>query len=144
MKTSNYHNELLSYFENQNVYFEQVEPTPTAFGGKSILFKGKTSFNLFTISNQKEVDNKKIRKILGSSKLRFATKEELWDVAQVVSGALPPFTRPFIDIDHYLDESLLINEFIVFNLARLDFRVKLKMNDYLSMVNPIICDFSKI
>ena len=48
-------------------------------GGKSILFKDKSDFRLFVMSAALQVDSKKVRKILKSGWLRFATTEELWE-----------------------------------------------------------------
>lgn len=64
-------------------------------------------------------DSRKARQILGSQKLRFATKEELRELTSAVSGALPPFGRPVQDFDLYIDKSLLENEVIAFNAGLL-------------------------
>ena len=84
-------------------------------GGKSILFKDKSDFRLFVMSAALQVDSKKVRKILKSSWLRFATNEELWEMAGVEKGALPPFGRDILPVDLYLDESILKNDKIAFN-----------------------------
>ena len=49
-----------------------------------------------TSKNISNITKDKIRKILKSQRLRFATKEELLDLAGVVKGALPPFGRDLI------------------------------------------------
>lgn len=113
-----------------------------SIGGKSILFKDKSDFRLFTLPANKEVNNKSVRKILKSQKLRFATQQELIQLAGVEKGALPPFGRPLYPFDHYIDRTLLENEFIAFNAGKLTTSVILKMKDYLSIVNPIIDDFA--
>ena len=74
------------------------------YGGKTILFKDKSDYRLFVISAALQIDNNKVRKILGSQKLRFATHEELMNLAGVESGALPPFGRDILPYDLYLDE----------------------------------------
>ena len=84
-------------------------------GGKSILFKDKQDYRLFVMSAALQVDSKKVRKILKSGWLRFATEEELWEMAGIEKGALPPFGRGIIPVDLYLDESVLDNEEIAFN-----------------------------
>lgn len=144
MDANEYNQKILNYFNQKDISFEtSFERNPT-HGGKSLLLKDKTDFRLFTIRADQSADNKKIRKILGSQKLRFATPEELLSVAGVVSGALPPFGRPLIEIDHYIDEQLLENEFIAFNAAIIGERVRLKMTDYLTLVNPTVCEFKKL
>ena len=82
-------------------------------------------------------------KILKTSKLRFATGEELYNLAGVTKGALPPFGREILPIDLYLDRSILLNEKIAFNAGLLTKSIIILVEDYLEMVSPIVCDFSK-
>lgn len=112
-------------------------------GGKTLLFKDKRGFHLFVLSAAKQADNNKIRKILKSQKLRFATKEELLELVGVEKGALPPFGRDLLPYDLYLDKSILENEKIAFNAGILTKSFILKVKDYLEVVDPIICQFSK-
>ena len=112
--------------------------------GKTLLFKDKKGiFHLFVLSGAKKADNNKIRKILNSQKLRFATSVELNDLAGVEKGALPPFGKDLLPFDLYLDESILKNEKIAFNAGILTKSFILKVKDYLELVDPIICQFSK-
>lgn len=113
-------------------------------GGKTLLFKDKKGeFHLFVLSAAKSADNNKIRKILKSQKLRFATEEELHELVGVEKGALPPFGRDLLPFDLYLDKSILENEKIAFNAGVLTKSFILKVKDYLEVVDPIICQFSK-
>lgn len=136
---------LIDIFTKNNIEYHDFDrkSADRSFGGKSILFKDKTDFRIFTIRADLEVDNKKVRKILGSKKLRFASHEELQELCGVVSGALPPIIRDLYPYDHFLDKSLLDNEWIAFNLGVLDKPVKIKMKDYLKLVDPTICEFAK-
>jgi Ala-tRNA(Pro) deacylase len=144
MKDYEYKEKIFDYLNENNIQFDTDFEHIKAQGGKSILFKDKRSFSIFTLRADKEIDNKKVRKILNSQKLRFATADELMEVAGVISGALPPFGRPFIDIDHYLDKSILESEYIAFNAAIKGHRIRLKLSDYLKAINPTLCDFKKI
>jgi Ala-tRNA(Pro) deacylase len=112
-------------------------------GGKSILLKDKSDFRIFVISASLQINSKKVRKILGSSWLRFATAEELQTLAGVEKGALPPFGRDVLPFDLYLDESILRNNEIAFNAGMLTKSFVMKVKDYLKLVDPIICDFAK-
>ena len=149
---------LRDLLQSNNIEFVEVEhpPGPTCesaadargaelkIGGKTLLFKDKrNTFNLFVLSAAKKADNNKIRKILKSQKLRFATKEELMEFAGVEKGALPPFGRDILPFDLYLDKSILGNEKIAFNAGVLTTSFILKVEDYLKLVDPIICQFSK-
>lgn len=114
-----------------------------AIGGKTLLFKDKKSFKLFVISASLQVDSNKVRKILSSSKLRFASAEELMDLCGVVKGALPPFGRPIQDFDLYIDESIKENDYIAFNAGLLTKSIIFKTSDYLKLVDATFCKFSK-
>ena len=118
--------------------------TSVKIGGKTILFKGKSGFSLFVLSAALSVDSNQVRKILKSQKLRFATEEELMERVGVLKGALPPFGRDILPYDLYLDKSILENEYIAFNAAFLTKSFILKVTDYLKVVSPHICSFSKI
>ena len=112
-------------------------------GGKSILFKDRSDFRLFVMSAALQVDSKKVRKILDSSWLRFATTKELWEMAGVEKGALPPFGRDILPVDLYLDESILKNDKIAFNAGMVTKSFIMKVKDYLKVIDPIICSFAK-
>jgi Ala-tRNA(Pro) deacylase len=112
-------------------------------GGKSILFKDKSDFRLFVISAVLQIDSKKVRKILKSGWLRFATSEELWEMAGVEKGALPPFGRDILPVDLYLDESILKNDKIAFNAGMVTKSFIITVKDYRKLVDPIICSFAR-
>jgi len=113
-------------------------------GGKTILFKDKSDFRSFVMSAALQVDSKKVRKILKSSWLRFATTEELREIAGVEKGALPPFGGDILPVDLYLDESILKNDRIAFNAGMVTKSfIIMKVKDYLKLIDPIICSFTK-
>jgi Ala-tRNA(Pro) deacylase len=113
------------------------------YGGKTILFKDKSDYRLFVISAALQIDNNKVRKILGSQKLRFATHEELMNLAGVESGALPPFGRDILPYDLYLDESIVQNEIICFNAGLLTKSFIMKTEEYLNLNDYKVCQFAK-
>ena len=143
--------------QEKGVPYREVEHAPSSdcqtsaasrgedlkIGGKTILFKGKRGFSLFVLSAELSVDSNQVRKILKSQKLRFATEKELMEEVGVLKGALPPFGRDILPYDLYVDESILENEYIAFNAAFLTQSFILKVSDYLKVVSPQICSFSK-
>ena len=147
---------ILAILKKHNIDYETIEHEgattceeasalrnmPLRYGGKSILFKDKSTFRLFTLPANRKVENAKVRKILKSQKLRFATKDELKELAQVEKGALPPISKDLYSFDHYIDKSLLENELIVFNAGILTLTVILKMSDYLKIIDATFCEFS--
>lgn len=149
---------ILDFLHAHHIEFEYLEhePTPTCelsakargieqrLGGKTLLFKDKASFKIFTLSSALEADSKKVRHILKSQKLRFATADELQELAGVQKGALPPFGRPILDFDHYIDESIYQNDILAFNPGILTKSVIMKVEDYLRLVpNSVRVNFAK-
>lgn len=139
---------IMEYLKDHQVNFKYLEHAPTPacedsarerdlpqrFGGKTLLFKDKYYFKLFTLSSIKEADSKKIRQLTKSQKLRFATNEELWELTGAKKGALPPFGRPLLDFEHFIDDSIFENEIIAFNPGILTASVIMKVEDYLELV----------
>ena len=107
------------------------------------MFKDKSDYRIFVMSAALQVDSKKVREILKSGWLRFATNEELWKMAGVEKGALPPFGRGVLPIDLYLDESILKNKEIAFNAGMVTKSFIITVNDYLKLVDPVVCSFAK-
>lgn len=140
-----------------NVTFEEIDHLPSKtcqqsakargrdikIGGKTILFKDKKDYRLFVISAALQVDSNKVRKILKSQRLRFATAQELKELAGVEKGALPPFGRDILPYDLYVDKSITENQEIAFNAGLLTKSFILKVKDYLKLTNPTICSFAK-
>ena len=149
---------IIAHLAEHSLPYEYLEhaPTPTCelsaqargldqrFGGKTLLLKDKHGFKLFTLSAAREADSKKIRHILASQKLRFASEDELLQLVGVSKGALPPFGRPILDFPHYLDESIYQNELIAFNPGVLEASIIMKRADYLLLTpHSIRCEFSQ-
>lgn len=111
-------------------------------GLKTVLFKDKTKFVLFSLRADKQVDSKKVRKILGSQKLRFATEDELIELTGVKKGALPPFGRELFELELYLDKSVYDDPEVAFNMGILTRSCVIKTEDYLKLMSAEIVDFS--
>lgn len=122
----------------------QSRGTHLSDGAKSLLLKSKEGFSLFTLRAHLEADSNLIRKILESNKLRFATSDELMSICNVVKGALPPFGNYLYNLPHYIDDSIMSGEFVVFNAGILTYSITLKTSDYLKIVDAVICDFKKV
>jgi Ala-tRNA(Pro) deacylase len=148
---------IISYLTDNNISFTELDHDKAhtcedsarlrgediSIGGKTLLFKDKVSFKLFVISASKQVDSNKVRKILGSSKLRFATTDELMSLCNVEKGALPPFGRPIQDFDLYVDHSIRENEKIAFNAGILTKSIVFKTQDYLKLIDATFCEFQR-
>jgi Ala-tRNA(Pro) deacylase len=113
-----------------------------SIGGKAILMKVKDAFHLFVLSAALRVDSEAIRRRFGVKKVRFATPEELRERTGLVPGSVPPFGRPILDVDLYVDSSIPRNPRIAFNAGSLTDSIILGMDDYLRLARPEVFEFS--
>ena len=113
-----------------------------SIGGKALVLKTGDVFGIFVLSADRTMDSKKLKDYFKIRRIRFATKEELYALTGLPSGAVPPFGRPVFDLELYADNSILEKEFIAFNAGSLTNSIKMKIEDYIRIAKPIIFSFS--
>lgn len=119
-----------------------------SMGAKAIVYKVQDTFGLFVFAADRQLDPKLIKTHFKAQgirvkKTRFATGEELINLTGLVPGSVPPFGRPVLDLDLFVDPSLTSNEEISFNAGSLTTSIRLKLEDYLSAAKPEIFSFTK-
>ncbi|HWL93935.1 MAG TPA: YbaK/EbsC family protein [Phycisphaerae bacterium] len=133
-----------------SVEFREVrhEPTRTSeesarargesveIGGKALLMKTGDEFRLFVLSAARKLDSAAIRERFGAKKARFATPEELLELTGLVPGSVPPFGRPILPFDLFVDESIARNEKIAFNAGSITDSIIMPTHDYLRVAKP--------
>jgi Ala-tRNA(Pro) deacylase len=139
---------------SQGVAFREAHHAPTLtseesarargeelrIGGKALLLKGDDEkYRLFVLPADRKVDSAALRKRLGFKRLRFANADELKSLTGLVPGSVPPFGRPILPFDLYLDEAIRQNERIAFNAGSLTDSIILPMADYLRIAQPTEC-----
>jgi Ala-tRNA(Pro) deacylase len=147
---------ILKLFKDNNVSYQCYEHPPVytseeaakvrgvelKTGCKSmVLRKGDGKFILVNLAADRKIDMKKLEGILGC-KLRFATKDEVLKATNCESGSVPPFGGLF-GLPTFLDDSVLHNSFVNFNIGLLTKSVKISMQDLVRIMNPTIVSFSK-
>ncbi len=111
-------------------------------GGKAIVMKVDDGFKLFVLSAALKIDSKKIKQHCGAKSIRFAAKEELFELTGLVPGSVPPFGAPILNLDLFVDTSIIENEKIAFNAGSLTDSVILATSDYLSVITAEQFTFS--
>ncbi|HSG99248.1 MAG TPA: YbaK/EbsC family protein [candidate division Zixibacteria bacterium] len=138
-------NQIRSLLREHQVAFKEVRHQPTytseesarargedvAIGGKALLMKVDETFHLFVLSAAKKIDSKAIKKHFGAKKIRFATADELKALTGLVPGCVPPFGRPILDFDLYVDNSIFANDKIAFNAGSLTDSIVMSTADYI-------------
>ena len=124
----------------------RVRGDALASGAKAILYKVHDEFSLFVFSAEKKLDTKKIKQYFKdkgkkAKKTRFATVDELAERTGLVPGSVPPFGRPILDFDLYVDFSLMEQKEISFNAGSLTNSITMALEDYVLVAEPIVFDF---
>jgi Ala-tRNA(Pro) deacylase len=148
------HESIRELLTSQGATFREVHHPPTfasaesaqargeelRVGGKALLMKGEDdAYRLFVLPADRKVDSGALRKKLGFKRLRFASADELKELTGLVPGSVPPFGRPILPFDLYLDEALRTNDRIAFNAGSLTDSIILAMPDYLRIAAPQDC-----
>lgn len=112
-------------------------------GAKAIIVKiknsaGNNEFVMLVLPGDKKFSGSKVKKLLRTKDLRFATEEEISKLTGgILIGGIPPFGNLF-GIRVFAETTLLENEKIIFNAGDRSFSVAMKTEDYLKMVKPVV------
>lgn len=115
---------------------------PVEIGAKSIVLKTDDDFRLFVLSGGAAIRSRLIRKKLGVRRTRFATREELHQLTGVPPGAVPPFGRPVLPLELYVDPGLLEHERIAFTPGVRTVSITMASADYRRVAGPRVFPFS--
>ena len=147
---------LCDFLAEHNISYRTVHHQPTftseesakargeevKIGGKAIVIKIDNDFKLFVLSAALKVDSKKLKEYFRAKNIRFATKEELHSLTGLVPGSVPPFGKPVLNLELFVDRSVTQNEKIAFNAGSLTDSIVMNTTDYLSIANAVQLDFS--
>ncbi len=139
------------WLTESNVSFREVHHAPTRtseesatargepleIGGKALLVKLGAEFALFVIPADRRMNSAGVRGELGVRKLRFANTVELQDLTSLVPGSVPPFGRPILPFDLYVDAGIRENDKIAFNAGSLTDSVIMSTDDYFRLAQPV-------
>lgn len=147
---------IVALLAREGVSYREVEHEPTLtseasarargealrIGGKALVLKLGERCDVFVLSAACKLDSAAIRAHFGIRKLRFVTTAELHDLTGLVPGSVPPFGRPILPCDLYVDPSIPANPRIAFNAGSLTHSIILAMEDYLRIAQPTIFRFA--
>ena len=118
---------------------------PLEIGAKALVVKAGERFVLLVQSAARKLDSGKLRAALGVRRTRFASAEELLELTGLVPGSVPPFGRPILPFDLYVDRSVAANERVAFNAGSLTHSVIVSRDDYLAAARPTaLLDFTSL
>ena len=111
-------------------------------GAKAIIVKANDQFYHLIISAAVPLDNNKLRKVLGTRRVRFATTEELFELTGCSPGAVPPFGNLF-GLPVFMDNALMEEETVYFNCGSHTISLRMKRSDLAETTEAQIVDFHK-
>ena len=113
-------------------------------GGKAIVAKVDKEFRVFVFSAARLLSSRAIRHHLGAKRFRFASADELMELTGLVPGCIPPFGRPILPLQLYVDTSIVANDRIAFNAGSLTDSIVIDRTSYIELAQPVeIFEFSK-
>ena len=114
-------------------------------GVKAMLVREKESgkFLLADVAADRKLDFRKLEEHASAKHIRFATKRKYSAETGCEPGSVHPIGHLF-GIETYLDNSVMENEFVNFNIGMLTRSVKIRSRDLFKVLLPdVIADFSK-
>jgi Ala-tRNA(Pro) deacylase len=111
-------------------------------GGKALVIKTGEEFRLFVMSAACLLDSSAIKRHFAVKRTRFADAAELDQLTGLVPGAVPPFGRPILPLDLFVDPSILANQQIAFNAGLLTESIIMSVADYVRVAQPTVLEFA--
>ncbi|MBI2029769.1 hypothetical protein HYT02_05100 [Candidatus Gottesmanbacteria bacterium] len=121
----------------------KIRDTKETQGVKALLFIADGKPILLVLPGSLKVDTKTFKNNKNIEDLRFATKDEVFDLAGVEVGAVPPLGN-IMGISTFVDKKLLDEDKIAFNVGSHTKSIKMKTKDYLVVCNPEVSAFSLV
>lgn len=120
----------------------RVRGTPLEAGAKALVLQAEEQRVQVVLPGHRRLDNARLRAILGTRTLRFATPEELLALTGCVPGAVPPFGNLF-GLPVLVDEELTRCEEVAFNAGSNDTSIVMRCEDFLRLSGARVCNFSR-
>ena len=102
-------------------------------GAKAMILRSEGRFYQFIVPADKRIDLKKVKDLLTTKRLSFATEEEVLHVTDCLPGSVPPFGNLW-NIPVFADNGL--NDEIDFNAGLREKSITLKRADWERIVKP--------
>lgn len=109
---------------------------PLEIGAKALLVKTDEEFRLFVLSAARRLHSAAVKRQLGVRSTRFATPDELLGWTGLVPGSVPPFGRPILPFDLFVDATITTLDRVAFNCGALTESLVMSAGDYLRVARP--------
>ena len=119
----------------------RVRGTPLEAGAKALVVRAEDRFVHCVLPAHLKADNARLRALVGTRTLRFATPEELQTVTGCAPGAVPPFGHLF-GLPVLLDETLCRIERVAFNAGSTTVSITMRCEDLVRLAGATVCHFA--
>ena len=120
----------------------EIRGVALSSGAKALICKGEDRFVMFVIPADRKLASRKIRRMYGWRKLRFANRDEVLTLTELTPGSIPPFGSLF-GLSTFCDEKLSENTTINFNAGDHTISVSMRYVDYLDAEQPEVGSFAE-
>ena len=110
----------------------RVRGTPPEAGAKALVMVAPDRPVHIVVPGNRRVDNTRLRAVLGTRTLRFATPEELLVLTGCVPGAVPPFGNLF-GLPVLADQLIAEREEIAFNAGSNAVSIAMRADDFVRL-----------
>ena len=121
----------------------RVRGTPIEAGAKALVLQAEDQVVHVVLPGHRRVYNARLRAVLGTRTLRFATPEELLALTGCVPGAVPPLGNLF-GLPVLVDEELTQREEIAFNAGSNAVSIVMRCADFLRLSDARIHQLSRL
>jgi Ala-tRNA(Pro) deacylase len=119
----------------------RVRGTRLRQGAKALVVRAEDRFLHCVLPADLRADNAALRALVGTRKLRFATREELLRLTGCEPGAVPPFGNLF-GLPVLLDAALCANERVVFSAGSHGRSITMRCADLVRISGATVCRFA--
>lgn len=118
-----------------------VRGVPLSSGAKALICKADGEFMMLVMSADRRLNSKRFRNDRGFRKIRFATREEVFNLTGLEPGSIPPFGQLF-QLPTWCDDSLAAECVINFNAGDHSISVSMRFRDFLAVESPKTANFT--
>ena len=149
--------DVIDYLKHNNVQYEVIEHAP-AFSAhevamashvpekdlaKTLIVNADGKYYMFLMPADHRLVDHLVHEVLQAKHVHLASEEDLRQIfPDCEIGAMPPFGNLYA-LPVYADKTLTVDDMIVFNACSHTRSIRLKMYDFLRLVNPVVAEISQ-
>jgi Ala-tRNA(Pro) deacylase len=149
--------DMIHYLKKNSVRYEVIEHAPAFTAheaavvsqvpdkdlAKTLIVQTENKYCMVVMPADHRLDEHLLSKAIKAKHLHLAQEEDLKPLfPDCELGSMPPFGNLYA-LPVFIDKSLTNDDEIVFHACSHTKSIRLKMNDYLGLVKPVIAEFSR-